>query len=106
MAWSRGIASHTLYAGRGRKHPRQIRAAYPALIVHIGRTLLRTVGNYLIEPIDDLAVAAPLFNQTLHLIAAGVLALGTINVEHIELADEVSEDDGVIAGHWRYFPAW
>jgi len=95
-----GHCSYTLYAGRGRKYPRQIRATHTALIVHIGRTtLLRAVGTYLIEPVDDLAITAPLFNQALHLIAIGALALETINVERIELADEVSKDDCVVAGH-------
>jgi hypothetical protein len=35
-------------------------------------------------------------------IVAGALALGTGHAQHIELADEIAEYDGTVAGHFSY----
>jgi len=53
----------------------------------------------LIQPIDDLAVAATISDQALHLIAARTTTLIARHPKVIELADEVAEDDCAVAGH-------
>jgi len=78
---------------------RQIRTPRPAWIIHIVGNLLRAVGCEFIQPIDDFAVAASLFDQALHLIATGAGAFGAMDIKHVELAGEITEDDCAVAGH-------
>jgi hypothetical protein len=49
---------------------RQIRKASAAWIVHIVRLLLWTICGDLIQPINDLAIAATIINQSLHGVAS------------------------------------
>src|SRR5262249_12913335 len=86
------------------QHSRQIRTPRSAPVTHIMCRLLRAVGGDFVEPIDDLCVAATLFDQTLHLIATGAAALGAVDIKHIELADQIAEDDCAVAGHFNGSP--
>jgi hypothetical protein len=52
----------------------------------------------LIQPINDLAVAATIIDQALHLIATIAAAFLTGDAQHFELADEIAEDDCAVAG--------
>jgi hypothetical protein len=61
---------------------------------------LWTLGSQLIEPIDELGVAATLTNEAGQDIVAIAPALLTTHAQHIELADEIAEDDCAVAGHF------
>lgn len=50
--------------------------------------LLRAIGSDLIEPIDQLGIAAALRNETVQSITTIAPALLTTHAQHIELADE------------------
>jgi hypothetical protein len=63
------------------------------------RLLLRTIGGDFIEPIDQLGVASAFFNQMLHPIATSAAAFGTVDIQHVKFADEITEYDCAIAGH-------
>ena len=53
----------------------------------------------LVQPVDHLCVAPMLFDQIVQLIVASTSAPLTSHLHGIELADEVAEDDGAVAGH-------
>ena len=61
--------------------------------------LLRAIGSDLIEPIDQLGIAAALRNETVQSITTIAPALLTTHAQDIELADEIAEDDCAVAGH-------
>jgi hypothetical protein len=52
----------------------------------------------LIQPIDDLAVAAMVIDQALHRIATETPALVARHATIIELADQITEEDCAVAG--------
>jgi hypothetical protein len=62
MALTRGAAGDL-------QHLRQVRAPSAALIIHIVSRLFRAVGGDLVQPVDDLRIAATLIDQTLDVIA-------------------------------------
>ena len=68
------------------------------MIVHIAGGFLRAFSRKLVEPIDDLCIAATAQNQTFEAVGTATLALRANDTQHIELADEVAEDDSAIAG--------
>jgi hypothetical protein len=80
------------------QHPRQIGAPRSTLIVPIGRRLLWAVGGDLSEPVGELGITATLLNETIQPITAIAPALLTTDAQHIELADETTEDDCAVAG--------
>jgi hypothetical protein len=69
------------------------------LIAPIASGFLRTIGGEFTEPIDNLGITATGFNQPIQAIAAGALALAASHAQYIELADEIAEYDGAVAGH-------
>ena len=69
------------------------------MIIHIVRNLLRAVGSLFIEPIDELGIAATFLDEPREEVATISAAFGTVHAQHIELADEVAEDDCAVAGH-------
>jgi hypothetical protein len=73
-----------------------------AWIIHVACDLLRTISGQFIEPIDDLAIAATPLDETIQPITAVASALLTTHAQHIELADEIAEDDCAVAGHGNY----
>jgi hypothetical protein len=77
----------------GSHHLRQIRTLCRALIAHIASLLLRTIGGDLIALIDHLGIASALLDQACHRIATFAPALVAGDMQHIELADQVVEDD-------------
>src|SRR5262249_3201446 len=81
------------------QHSRQIRTPRRALVIPTECCLLRAVGGDLIQPVDDLPVAATVIDQTQHLIATGTATLVARHPKLIELADKVAEDDCAVAGH-------
>jgi hypothetical protein len=81
------------------QHLRQIRAPRRASVIPTDRCFLRAVGSDLIQPINDLAVAAPVSNQALHLIATRATTLVARHLKVIELADKVTEYDCAVTWH-------
>ena len=73
------------------QHSRQIRAPRTAWVIHVVRNLLWAVGCDFIEPVDQLGIAASVVNQPLQGIAASASAFLTVDVQHIEFADQVTE---------------
>ena len=63
-----------------------------------GRSYLRTVGGDLGEKIHRLGVASALLDQARHGIAALAPALVAGDLQRIELAQQVVEDDRTVAG--------
>jgi hypothetical protein len=59
----------------------------------------------LIQPIDKFAVTATLVDQLGQAITAIAPAFLTGHAQHIELANEIAEDDCAVAGHQRSRPA-
>jgi hypothetical protein len=55
-----------------------------------------------VEPINDCAVAATLADEVMELVAAIAPAAAACHPHSIELADEVREDDGTVAGHYDF----
>ena len=60
--------------------------------------LLWALGCQFIEPINELGIAATLLNEAVQSVAAVALALVATHAQHIELADEIAEYDGTVAG--------
>jgi hypothetical protein len=81
------------------QHFRQIPASRTAWIIHIECNLLRAFGCQFIEPIDELGIAATLTNETGEDIAAIPPTLFAGDAQHIELTDEIAEEDCAVAGH-------
>jgi hypothetical protein len=79
--------------------PWQIRAPRRALVAHIASLLFRTVVGDFCEQIYDLGIASALLDQSRHGIATCAPALVAGDMQHIELADQVAEDDRAVAGH-------
>lgn len=94
----RGELLHTAVKP-GLQHLRQILAARTAWIIHIVCNLLRALGGQFIEPINELGIAAPLVDKPGEAIAAISPALLAGHAQHIELADEIAEDDCAVARH-------
>ena len=67
---------------------------------------LWAVGGDLAKPVDQLCLPATLLNQTIKTVATGATALLTVDVQHIELADEITENDCAVAGHSEINIAW
>ena len=81
------------------QHPRQIGTPRTAWIVHVVCNLLGAVGGDFTEPVDQLGIAATLLDQTIKTITTRARALLTVDVQHIELADQITEYDCAVAGH-------
>src|SRR5215471_2481705 len=81
---------------------RQVWAPRAALVVQIPRLLPRAVGRDLVGPIEQLGVNAVAFDQPMELISTPTAALAALDVEHVELADQVAEDDRAVAGHYNH----
>jgi hypothetical protein len=75
-----------------------LRALRTARVIHVAGNLLRAFGGQFIEPIDDLGAPAPLIDETGQTIAAVSPTLAASHAQHIELADEITEDDCAVAG--------
>jgi hypothetical protein len=63
--------------------------------------LLWTFGSEFIQPVDKLGIPATLIDETGE--AAVTPALTATHAQYIELADEITEDDGTVAGHGRLY---
>ena len=81
------------------QHFRQIGTPRTAWIVHVVRNLLWAVGGDFTEPVDQLSIAATLLDQTIKTITTRARALLTVDVQHIELADQITEYDRAVTGH-------
>jgi len=79
--------------------PRQIRAPCAVLVIHLVRAFLWTVAGNLIEPINHFGIAATIIDQAGQAIAASAAALLTGHPQHVELADQITEDDCAVAGY-------
>ena len=77
-----------------------MRTLRTARIVHVVRDLLWTFGGQLIEPINQLRITSAFLDETVEPIAAIASALLTKDAQDIELADEIAENDGTVAGAW------
>ena len=60
--------------------------------------ILWTLGGNLIKPIGDLYLMATVFNYAIQPIATGAFTLAASHAQHIELADEITENDWAVAG--------
>ena len=89
MAFDPRPRKRTVLTG-GLQHPRQIPAPRTAWIIHVVCNLLRALGCQFIEPIDDLAIAATVTNETGEDIATIPPTFLTSDAQHFGLADEVS----------------
>src|SRR6516162_3557618 len=74
-----------------------IRPLRAADVVEVLRLLARAVGLWL--PIEKLGVDAVLLNQVIDTVLTFAAALVALDAQHVELADNVTEDDRAIAGH-------
>ena len=81
------------------QHLRQSRTLRTARIIHVAGNLLGALGCQFTEPIDDLAIATTLLDETVQPIATIAPAFLTTHAQHIEPADEIAEDDCAITGH-------
>ena len=81
------------------KTPSPNPAPSTARIIHVAGNLLQALGCKFIEPINELCITATLLDETVQLITAIAPALLTGYSQHIELADEIAEDDCAVAGH-------
>ena len=61
--------------------------------------LPRAVCGELAEPVDHLRVTSAVLYQTFQPITASAMVLCASDVQHVELADQVAEDGGTVAGH-------
>lgn len=84
--------------GSDLKHLWQIRALCTAPVTPTACRLLWAVRCDLIQPIHDLAVTTMVVDQPLHLIATGTAALVARHPKHFELASEIAEYEGTVAG--------
>src|SRR5215469_5892407 len=82
--------------------PRQVWTSRAALVIQVPRLLARTIGRDLVGPVEQLGVDAVADNQPLNTILARASALVTSDAQHSQLADDVAEDDGAIAGHHNH----
>jgi hypothetical protein len=78
---------------------RQVRTPRPALVVQVSRPLPPAVGRDLVGPLEQLGVDAIAFDQPMDVIRTPTAALVALDVEHIELADQVAEEDRAVARH-------
>jgi hypothetical protein len=76
-----------------------LRTLRTASIIHIVRNLLRALGCKLSEPISEFCIAATLLDETIQPVIAVTPAFLTTHAKHIELADEIAEYGGTVAGH-------
>jgi hypothetical protein len=86
--------------------PSASREAGTAWIVHIACAFLCTVGDDFIEPIDQLGVAAAMFNQAVQSITAVASTLVASDPQKIELANQINEGNCTIAGASRAPRGW
>jgi hypothetical protein len=77
----------------------QIRAAHAAPIIHPVCGSSRAVGGNLCQQIDHLAVAPALLDQSCDPVLTGAGTRGAFDPKSAELALQVSEYDGAVAGH-------
>jgi hypothetical protein len=80
------------------KDLRQIGALHGAWIMR-EPLLARTVRGDLIDECEELFVPPVLRDQQWEPVLAPASALGAVDPEHVELADQVAEEDRAVAGH-------
>ena len=68
-------------------------------IIYVVCNLLWAVGGDFTEPVDQLGIAATLLDQTIKTITTRARALLTVDVQHVELADQITEYDRAVTGH-------
>ena len=76
------------------------------LLLLFGPTIAATLVDETIQPITT--IAAPFVDEAGKPVAAIAFALVAVDAQHVEFADQVSEDDCAVAGHgWcpTYVPA-
>ena len=62
--------------------------------IRILRLLARTIRRDLVRPVKQFSVNSAALDQPMKVIAPTTTALLALDVEHVELADQVSENDG------------
>ena len=79
-------------------HPQQLRTPSGAHVAHVAGLVLGAVAPQLAEQVDDLAVRAALLDQARHGVAAFAAAFRASDLEQVDLADQIAEGDGAVAG--------
>jgi len=72
-----------------------------ALVADAGSALAWAIGGERVKPIDDRRAAPALLDQAAWGVTAGAAALGALDQDHGELADEVAERGAGGAGYRR-----
>ena len=75
----------------------KIRTSYAAGVVRVPRQLSGAIGRELIGPSEELFVAAVFRDQHGEPVLAGAPALGALDPQHAQLADQVAEDGRAVA---------
>jgi len=81
---------------------RQVRTLSATDIIEVHCLLARAIGLDLVGPIEQLGVDAIALDQAVKPIPAAPAAFVTLDVEYVELADQVAEDDGTLARHQNH----
>jgi hypothetical protein len=95
----RGGQTPTAFSLPQLQHPRQIWAPRTAWVIHVTSNLLRAGGCEFIKPIDELGIAATVLDEAMQSKRAVAPTFLASNAHKIGLADQISEDDGTVAGH-------
>jgi hypothetical protein len=64
--------------------------------------LARTIGRNLVGPFKQLGVDAVAHDQAINVVLARATAFVALDAQDSELANDVTEDDGAIAGHHNH----
>ena len=75
----------------------QVRAPRAARVIVVPRDFARAVSLGL--KVEQLRVNAVAFDETVKRIAPASAALVALDAQHVELADNVAEDDRAVSGH-------
>jgi hypothetical protein len=97
--WGRAAVRRHQTPRRTLQRLRQIRTRCPAPVIPIDCHSLGTVTGNVIEEIYDPAIVAMLIDEAAKPVVASSVALVASNSQHIEPADQVTEDDCASAGH-------
>jgi hypothetical protein len=68
-------------------------------IIPIDASALRAIASNLVDPVGQATVEATLTDEMGEPVMTGPTTLVTGNIQHVELSDEVTEDDCAVAGH-------
>ena len=60
----------------------------------------RAIGRDLVGPVEQFRVNAVAFDQPMDVISTPTALLVAFDVEHVELTDQVAEDDRAVARHF------